>query len=336
MSENVLRNTRVGLDVGTMNMVSARMDKDKKTQVKSIRNVFIEVDVNNIGTIDLQGLSHAIIEDKVYILGQDAHNMAAIFNQTVRRPMQHGLISANDMDAADVLSVIVKELIGEPREPGKSTCVYSVPANPIDSSGDILYHERIFGKIITDLGFNAVPLNEAMAVVYTECAPTFDGIGISFGAGMSNVAVSYRGVPVSSFSIERGGDWIDIHTARALGIDSVSRVTNLKEKKLDLNNVASKKKREKRVLEGLKFHYESFIDYTLKQIENKLSEVETEFPDEMPIVISGGTSLVPGFIDIVKERLENFEFPFDVSEVRHASEPLSAVARGNLIKAMMS
>ena len=41
-----------------------------------------------------------------------------------------------------------------------------------------------------------------------------------------------------------------------------------------------------------------------------------------------------GFIDILKAEFESYEFPFDISEVRHADNPLTAVAEGCLVRGL--
>jgi len=55
----------------------------------------------------------------------------------------------------------------------------------------------------------------------------------------------------------------------------------------------------------------------------------------IPIVVSGGTSKAGGFMDLFNEVFETKRkrFPIEISEVRHASEPLNAVAMGMLVLA---
>ena len=48
---------------------------------------------------------------------------------------------------------------------------------------------------------------------------------------------------------------------------------------------------------------------------------------EMPIVIAGGTSLVVGFVERLRELIDD-EFPIPVSDIRHAQQPLFAVSNG--------
>ena len=55
----------------------------------------------------------------------------------------------------------------------------------------------------------------------------------------------------------------------------------------------------------------------------------------IPIVVGGGTSLAGGFMDFFREVFETKRkrFPIEISEVRHASDPFHAVAKGMLVLA---
>ena len=48
---------------------------------------------------------------------------------------------------------------------------------------------------------------------------------------------------------------------------------------------------------------------------------------EMSIVVAGGTSLVLGFVERLRE-LTKEGFPVPISEIKHAEEPLFAVSNG--------
>ena len=58
-----------------------------------------------------------------------------------------------------------------------------------------------------------------------------------------------------------------------------------------------------------------------------------KFKNPLPVVIAGGTSRPKGFVDLFKKKLDENGFPLPVKEVRHANDPLHAVARGCLIAA---
>lgn len=322
-----------GLDIGTMNLVSSIMTSEGTIESKSLRNVFLEIDEENVGTMDLSFVSHVKMDGKIYFLSEDAYNFANIFGQNVMRPMNKGLISSSEIDSIDILTVMIKSLVGEGSK--DSICCYSVPADPIDSNINVIYHKNVFERILKQLNYKPLALNEAVAVVYSECANSdFTGIGISFGAGMTNVAVVFKSVPVLTFSVTRGGDWIDENAATSIGW-VINRVTRIKEKdSFNLKDFTSSKKQERRVKEALIHYYRSLINYTTKHIISELNKINVEFPNDVPIILSGGTSKVSGFVDVVTSILDEYEFPFDISEISQASNPLTAVADGCLARSL--
>jgi len=320
-----------GLDVGTMNLVSAKLNNDEAVDIKRLRNIFLEVDKDAAEIMDLSGISHTVIDDAMFFIAEDAYNFANILGKEASRPMSNGMISTKEIDSVDILAVMVKELIGTSNG---GRCCYSIPADPIDNEMNVIYHQNVFGRIINELGFKAEAINEATAIVYTECeASNFSGIGISFGAGMTNVALVYKAIPTTVFSIARGGDWIDLNTANSTGSIS-NRVTLLKENSFSLNNHRSGKKKDRKIKEALVYYYHDLINYTIKSIVRSLEDTAIELPESLPVIISGGTSLVDGFVEMVKQVIEQYEFPFEVSEIRHAGNPLTAVAEGCLIRAL--
>jgi len=321
----------VGLDCGTMHLVCSRSDTD---EVRVTRNVFLPIDKDDISINKLTDISYVKTEDDdIFIIGSDAFEFANLFGQTVSRPMERGLISPKEISAIDVLTLMIKDLIGDTTDKDVY-CSYSIPAEAIDEARSVTYHENVFARILNNLGVNHTSVNEAMAIIYSECAKEkFSGIGISFGAGMANVAISYKGVEAHTFSTARSGDWIDKQVAEALAMIP-NRVTNVKEKYMKLTGeVTIKNKKTKRILEALYYYHKALIEYTVKKIIEEFDEkVDIEMDDEIPIVISGGTSLPEGFVNLFKSVISNYELPFEVSEIRAAKNPLSAVANGLLIR----
>jgi hypothetical protein len=321
----------VGLDCGTMHLVCSRSDTD---EVRVTRNVFLPIDKDDISINKLTDISYVKTEDDdIFIIGSDAFEFANLFGQTVSRPMERGLISPKEISAIDVLTLMIKDLIGDTTDKDVF-CSYSIPAEAIDEARSVTYHENVFARILNNLGVNHTSVNEAMAIIYSECAKEkFSGIGISFGAGMANVAISYKGVEAHTFSTARSGDWIDKQVAEALAMIP-NRVTNVKEKYMKLTGeVTIKNKKTKRILEALYYYHKALIEYTVKKIIEEFDEkVDIEMDDEIPIVISGGTSLPEGFVNLFKSVISNYELPFEVSEIRAAKNPLTAVANGLLIR----
>ena len=321
----------IGLDCGTMHLVCARSDSE---EVKVTRNVFLPVDKEDISLTKLSDISYVKGEDdELFIIGSDAFEFANLFGQSVSRPMESGLISPKEIAAIDVLTLMLKDLIGK-TENKEVYCSYSIPAEAIDKGRSITYHENVFARILNTIGVNHTSVNEAMAIIYSECAAqNFSGIGISFGAGMANVAISYKGIEAHTFSTARAGDWIDHQVAEALAMIP-NRVTNLKEKYMKLSGeVTIKNKKTKRVLEALYYYHKALIEYTVKKIIDEFDEkVDIEVDEEIPIIISGGTSMPEGFVDLFKNIISNYELPFEVSEIRAAKNPMTSVANGLLVR----
>jgi hypothetical protein len=52
------------------------------------------------------------------------------------------------------------------------------------------------------------------------------------------------------------------------------------------------------------------------------------------MVLSGGSTMPPGFRDRFEQAVRASEFPVPVSEIRLAGDPLTATAKGALIAAL--
>lgn len=323
----------IGADFGTMNICVSRSDDQN---VKITRNMFLKLDVDEVPMQDLKEISHLEIGDSVYIIGEDAFRMANLFNKQVSRPMEKGMISPAEIDAVDVLASIVKNMFGNIKDKD-AYCSYSIPAEAVDMQRSVTYHEKVFSRILTSLGVNHKAINESAAIIYSECAhENYTGIGISFGAGMVNAALLFKGIEVFKFSTTRAGDWIDQNVANSLNITS-NRVTNIKEKYLNLTEDFSMNpnKKIRRILEALHYYYNAMIDYTVKNIIKQFEKkFDLEIDESLPIIVSGGTSLAGGFLKIFAENINKKELPFVVSEIRQPVNPLTTVCNGLLIKTM--
>lgn len=321
----------VGLDIGTMNIVSARKYGSSVSN-KRMRDAFLDLEPEAKRMLNMSGVSFIDDGERILIFGDNAIETANLFKREARRPLSKGLISAGEIDALEVLSVLIEQVVGDPTEAGE-VCVYSIPAAPIDMPDqDVVYHEAVFGRILEELGYTPISGNEAMAIIYSECArDRFSGIGISYGSGMVNCAMSYMTMPIMEFSLARGGDWLDANAAKAVGT-TASRMCSIKEKGIDLMDPQGREQ------EALTVYYKSLIKYSLDNIAKKFSETQsdTELSSAIPIVVSGGTSLATGFLDLFKEVFENRRkpFPVEISEIRQAEDPMTAVADGLLIQAM--
>lgn len=318
-----------GLDVGTMNILSAQQEGSDTVFVQQ-RNSFVEIDYSDMAEqmLSRSEVLHIRKDDKVYVVGDDALNFANIFNRETRRPMQHGILSSKEKSAIPMIKLITEQVVGEPNWDGERL-YFSTPADPIDSDLSTLYHEKTIQSFLGDLGYDPEPINEGMSVIYSELADNnFTGLGISFGAGMTNVCLAYYAVPVMTFSIARGGDWVDEQAAQATGTP-VDKVTSIKE-----DDFALDFRTDIGGVEGaLAIYYENLLDYVIQNISREVDEEDVEEGLDVPVVVTGGTSSPDGFEALFEDHLNDAAIPFSISGVSRASEPLYSVAKGALVAA---
>ena len=240
--------------------------------------------------------------------------------------MSKGVLTPQQPVSNIMVSELVKAVAGRSTSPD-DVLYYCVPAEPIDADFDIEYHKQILGGVFSELGYkNVNVMTEGLAVVYSELADTqYTGIGISFGAGMCNIVYAFMGIPVFAFSLSKGGDWIDEHAAKHT--DETNNVVTAVKEKADFSLYDTTNGIQKAV----SIYYESLLNYVVDQFKELYEKTpKKKLPNvqqEMPIVVSGGTSLVLGFVEKLKE-LTDEGFPVPISEVKHAKEPLFAVSNG--------
>jgi hypothetical protein len=321
-----------GLDIGTANLVSA-IQSNQGIKLNIQRNAFIDVrsDVYTKNMLTRLQVPYAVQGGRLVVLGDAAFELANIFGRETRRPMQRGMISPSEIDALPVIRLLIERVLGRPTLAGEKL-YFSVPAEPIDSDLNVVYHEGIFKGLLTKFGYDARPIVEGHAVALAELADEdFTGIGISCGGGMFNICVAYKTIPALTFSTARAGDWVDQNVAAVCGIP-VSKATLIKEEGVDLMNPQGREQ------EAVTIYYRNLINYTLMNIKHRFESTEgmPVFPEPIQIVASGGTSMIGNFIECFKDEFQKIEFPIPVKMIRHAEDPLMTVAKGALIAAAIS
>jgi len=276
-------------------------------------------------------------EDKLYLVGDAAVTMANIFKKEVRRPLSKGVIAPGELEAEKILLVLLDNILGKAKVPGE-VCYYSVPGNPTDRNMDVVYHQAMFSKLIGSLGYKPIAMNEAAAIVYSNCAAEqFSAISISHGAGMCNVALLYQTIVGMSYSIVNSGDWLDESAAKATG-STASRIQSIKERGLNLMDVNDGDPKTLREREALIIYYKSLILRVLESIKAEFEKRRgtIDLPHAIPIILSGGTSLPKGFKELFEAGFSTVKdkFPIPISEIRMAKDPLNAVAQGLLVAAL--
>lgn len=321
-----------GLDIGTVNLVSAEQNNEGETELRLQRNVFIDVEITPYTKAMLTKLNvgYVVQASRMYILGEPAFKLANVLNRRTRRPMADGLISPKEQDALPIMKLLIGSILGEPRTTAE-VCFYSVPGDPVDSDLSVAYHRDLFDAVLKSLGYKPSHILEGHAVTFAELGEEdFTGIGVSCGGGMFNVCVAYKSMPALSFSTARSGDWVDRNVAQALGIKA-EKAAMIKEKGVDL---MSPKNREE---DAIAIYYRNLIQYNVTNISERFRSAENmpSFKEPISIVFSGGTAMAGNFIELVKDVFKKIEFPIPVKEIRLAKDPLNATAKGALVAAQL-
>jgi len=336
MTEKKATNKRaVGVDIGT-GFISCAEQEGNSKKFRKVRDAFfklnpskfLEGSANDFGETMLKnaGAHYVKVDGTMYVLGDDAFKFANLFHQECLRPMSQGVLNPKYPVSNLMVGELIKAVAGPPKSKD-DILYYCVPAEPIDADFDVEYHKQILHGVFSDIGYkNINVITEGLAVVYSELSDTqYTGIGMSFGAGMCNIVYSFMGMPVFAFSLSRGGDWIDAHAAKHTD-ETHNVITSIKEK-ADFSLYDSTNGIQK----AISIYYESLLSYVVEKFKELYENTpKKQLPNvtmELPIVVAGGTSLVLGFVERLRE-LTQENFPVPISEIKHAEEPLFAVSNG--------
>ena len=192
-----------GVDVGTSNIVVARQKEDGTFVNRFHRDMLYPLEISDESTdlLDRGDYLYVKVNNKYYIVGEDALKLVnAIGKGEVVRPMKDGILNPSLKESSELLFYIIKAVVGDPIVEGE-TLRFSLPANPVDRDLDNVFHKMILNGFFNKMGYDAKPVNEAMCIGY-DCNPimqgddgnvNLSGIPISFGGGMVNVALMFKG-----------------------------------------------------------------------------------------------------------------------------------------------
>ncbi len=319
-----------GLDVGTAFIYAAEKIGDEIV-FRIERDAFFDIPLSDhIKEIfERDNVKYIRKGDQFYVVGNGALRFANLFQRNVRRPLERGVISPQEKDALPIVQLMIESAVGSHRHAGE-TVYYSVPARPIDADFDVLYHQYIVDGFLSGLGYTPKPINEGLAVIFSELAEeNFTGLAFSFGGGMVNVCLANLSIPVVTFSIARAGDWIDKQVAYAIN-EPISIVTGWKEAYLDLD----KRESLSRIEQALSIYYDILLDYVVGHLKTELEKAAIHLEKPLTVMVSGGTAKPNGFLRRFKETLQRFQLPIELGEIRLASQPLHSVTKGALIAAI--
>ena len=323
-----------GLDIGTMNIICSERKEEDVVFTQQI-NAFVELESSDLTKTMMDSAKVLYIEKdgRIYILGADAFKFSIIFgNEALRRPMKRGIISPKEKEGIAMIKLIVERVLGEPSYRNEVLCISS-PADPIDLNVDTLYYRKMVGALAREMNYEPHLIDKGLAVIYSELLDyNLTGLAINIGAGLTNVTLAYLDTPdtlsATSFSIGRGGDWIDEHVSITTGLPK-EHICAIKEKGFELGSEWVEFGSPEC---ALSLYYDALMTYIIKNLKRKLSNI-TPPNVEFPVVLAGGSTQPSGFLRMFEKKLREANFQIDISHITLAREPLYSVARGCLIAA---
>lgn len=330
--ETAAQTVCVGLDIGTSRIVAARQAEGGEV-VESQLNAFVTIPWTKLteNSLKRESVPHVVADGQIVIYGNESARLADMLSREIRRPMTRGMLNAGEPESLGQIKAIIANVLGEGLDKSARIC-FSVPAAPLGGEDGLTYHEATIEQVLNQLGYNNVTsVNEGVAVIYSELEDTnYTGFGVSCGGGLCNVALAYMSVPVMSFSLAKGGDFIDQSAANVTG-EMVNRVRITKEEGFHFNGHFTDK-----VQQALTVYYDDMISSIVQGLKDAFSGARSvpKFGKSVPLVLSGGGVLPEGFRERFEKALSAAALPVAVSEVRLAKNPLESTARGALIAAL--
>lgn len=322
----------LGLDVGTSRIVIARRAEDDY-RFESQLNAFVAIPYSKIteGVLDRERIPHTVQSGQIIVHGNESEKFAGLLNAETRRPMTAGVLDAKEPDSLTMIREILTTMFAAHRGDLRRKVCFTVPAPPLGAEGSLTYHEATLRQILTDLNYEPASINEGLAIVYSELEGTnYTGIGVSCGGGLCNVCLAYLSVPILSFSIPKAGDYIDSNAASVTG-ERANRIRLTKEDSFHFNGFFADK-----VHQVLGVYYDDMIRSLVMALKEAFARTSNlpKFNRPIPMVLSGGTALPPGFRDRFEKLLREQDFPITVSDIRMAQNPLHSTAKGALVCAL--
>jgi hypothetical protein len=245
-------------------------------------------------------------------------------------PMRRGVLNVEERIGTAMVREIVTLVTGEKNGRGQKLC-FSVPAVSLGAVEEVSTHRTQMTSMLCDLGYEVTSIPEGLAVVYGELeGSNYTGIGVSCGGGLCNICLSYLSVPVFSFSIPKGGDFIDMSAANERA-ESATRIRAIKEESFCFNGHFPSK-----IHQSICAYYDDMIQAVVAAIRDTLASVQNmpKLNRPIPLVLAGGSVLAAGFRDRFEKILRQADLPVAISEVRLAASPQHSTARGALVAAL--
>lgn len=194
----------VSLDLTTQSLRSLRMDGDCLV-MRQCRAAFgiVPQTPEYLELMRRDGIPHALCDDAVVLLGNEAAELTEAFQGTCRELLPQGRLPAGRPIARQALAALLDGLLPEPRFAGEICGVARSGIRPKGRSLDIdpLCPGTFTEQILRLRGYAPVALSRSLAAVYaTGDADGMTAVGLELEANRCELSLVERGYEVARFS----------------------------------------------------------------------------------------------------------------------------------------
>ncbi|MFC6718220.1 chromosome segregation ATPase [Natrialbaceae archaeon GCM10025810] len=314
-----------GLDIGTAAIRVATGTADDPS-IESIPAIVLPVDDAALEAADVSPADLAIVErdGTRYVVGADARAVAEAVDEEPEVPFADGLVSPEPFAEPAFDALVERALEATAAETEDDRLSYTTPGSVIGAASASEDHRRAVARVLEGADVEATPIGAGFAVVYDQLGDNnYTGLGVRLGRQSTSVALAYYGVPVLSFTLPRGRDWIVERAAGETG-HAKSQVEGVLEG-FALDPDAATGGVERALAGG----YDAIAEALADAIREEADGSDVRDGIAVPVAVAG-SGAIEGVEYLVGGRLDGANLPFSIRGVRLADEPSHSAARGAL------
>lgn len=331
----------IGLDLGAHEFRSLRKEGDYLS-ARRCRAAYCVLPATRQQQLllDQAAIPYVWCGENLVLIGDAAAEHAETFRSPLRAVLPGGRFRRRDPLARQIAALLVESLLTARTGP-EPICCLTAPGTA-DPAGD---HPELefFTRVVRLHGYRPLVAHAAAAAGLAELGRSgLTGIGASFGATATEISIIHRGVERARCRIDCGGQTIDAEFARMCDEyrwDADGKpyldVVSAERRKLACSERGPGQPEQSDDFVRMHGLYRDWLMHVMDESGAVLraSVSPREFPQPLPFVCAGGPVRFPGFQELCEETVSKAGFPVPVNEVRVASRPDYAVARGCLISA---
>jgi len=331
---------KISLDLGSHSFRSLRSAGDHLV-ARRMRSVYCTLPDSDTHRrlLEKTGTSFLTCDHHLVLIGEPAIEISRLLQIPCLDLLPRGQLAAQDPISRQIINLLVDALL--PQAEGGSGGVCCFTHTGAMRRSQVAAQLDFFSRLIRLRGYTPLPLPAGQALILAELVQErFTGIGLVVGATACEVTVSQLGQELHSWTIPRGGRWLDEHLARERGDmlhdASGQRLLDLDKAALDRealsSSVLAPVSRDEKLLARLcrELTWEIAADLCQKLREDpRLSNL----PRPVNLVCGGGIAQIPGFCDLMLEALERRDDAVPVGRIIAADSSPYTIARGLLVHA---